>query len=274
MISGQAISVGAAKRGLNVILFNTFFMWAGFFMVIPLISVYYVDDLGWAATSIGVVLAVRQLVQQGLGLVTGMLADRLGAKWLICAGLFVRMIGFASLVFATTFPMLLLSALLAALGGSLFDAPKSAAVAALTTPANRSRYYSLVGVVSGLGVTIGTQIGALLLNVNFSLVAMVAASCYIVILVVTIIFLPPVRVASEKGAFTKGISLALRDRPFMIFNVLMMGYWFMWVQFSISLPLAATAIWGSSVGVSWIYGVNSIMTILLQYPLIRLADRS
>jgi len=149
------------------ILADTFLMWAGFFMVIPLISVYYVDKLGWAAASIGVVLAVRQFLQQGLTPISGVLADRLGAKGLICGGLLLRTLGFASMAWADTFPLLVLSVVLAALGGSLFESPRQAAIAAMTEESERSRYYSLAGVASGLGLTLGTQIGALLLPVGF-----------------------------------------------------------------------------------------------------------
>src|SRR5512134_1760887 len=112
MRSKAMLSEATRRRGLIVILIDTFFMWGGFFMVIPLISVHYVDDLGWPAASIGLVLAVRQLAQQGLTLPGGMLADRVGAKWLICAGMLLRAAGFACMAWAGTFPLLLASALL------------------------------------------------------------------------------------------------------------------------------------------------------------------
>ena len=51
------------RRGAVVMLVITFLMWGGFFMVIPLISIRYVDDLGWSAGAIGLVLAIRQLTQ-------------------------------------------------------------------------------------------------------------------------------------------------------------------------------------------------------------------
>jgi DHA1 family multidrug resistance protein-like MFS transporter len=273
MESSRTLSDAARQRGLAVILVDTFFMWGGFFMVIPLISVHYVDDLGWAAASIGVVLAVRQLTQQGLTLPGGMLADRVGAKRLICTGMLLRAGGFACMAWASSFPLLLASAVLAAIGGSLFESPRSAAIAALTNVTNRARYYSLIGVVGGLGMTLGPLIGALLLKVDFALVALVSASCYIVTFALTLVLLPQVPVASERRSLTYGIGLALRDRPFMIFNMLLMGYWFMWVQLSISLPLVARAISGTADAVSWIYTLNAGMSVLLQYPLLRLAER-
>ena len=72
------LSASARQRGLYTLLADTFLMWAGFFMIIPLLSIYYVEQLGWAAASIGVVLAVRQFTQQGLTILGGALADKLG----------------------------------------------------------------------------------------------------------------------------------------------------------------------------------------------------
>ncbi|MBS1967372.1 MAG: MFS transporter [Chloroflexi bacterium SZAS-1] len=267
------LSEAARRRGLLAILVDVFFMWGGFFMVVPLISVHYVDGLGWAAASIGLVLALRQLVQQGLTLPGGMLADRIGAKGLICAGMLIRCAGFASMVWANTLPLLIASAVLAALGGSLFESPRAAAVAALTTPGDRGRYFSLQGVASGLGMTLGPLLGALLLRWDFRVVVLAAASCYIITFLVTLLFLPPVQVATERHNLTYGIGLALHDRPFMVFNVLLMGYWFMWVQLSISLPLEAVAISRTNDAVSWVYMLNAGMSVLLQYPVLRLAER-
>lgn len=267
------LSEAARRRGLLAILVDVFFMWGGFFMVVPLISVHYVDGLGWAAASIGLVLALRQLVQQGLTLPGGMLADRIGAKGLICAGMLIRCAGFASMVWANTLPLLIASAVLAALGGSLFELPRAAAVAALTTPGDRGRYFSLQGVASGLGMTLGPLLGALLLRWDFRVVVLAAASCYIITFLVTLLFLPPVQVATERHNLTYGIGLALHDRPFMVFNVLLMGYWFMWVQLSISLPLEAVAISRTNDAVSWVYMLNAGMSVLLQYPVLRLAER-
>src|SRR3990172_6285838 len=82
------------RRGLIVLLANTFLMWSGFFMIVPALSVHYIDDLGWAAASIGLVLGIRQLLQQTLTVAGGALADRVGAKRLIVIGLVIRVFAF------------------------------------------------------------------------------------------------------------------------------------------------------------------------------------
>jgi MFS transporter, DHA1 family, multidrug resistance protein len=261
------MTAAAKRRGLLVLLVSTFFAWGGFFMVIPMISVHYVDGLGWAAGAIGLVLAARQFFQQGLTPFSGVLADRFGAKPLIAIGMLVRAVAFAG-----TYGLLMTAAIVSAVGGALFESPRSAAVAALTDEGERSSYFAKTGVVAGLGITAGTQLGALLLGVDFRLVALVSAASYVLIFVMIMLWLPAVQVAEKGGAF-RGLKLAFRDRPFLTYTGFMGGHQFMAAQFSITLPLMATAIAGNPSAVAWVYAVNSIIAVALGYPLPRLTER-
>ena len=206
-----------------VLLADTFLMFGGFFMLVPLISVYYVHDLNFAAAAVGIVLATRQLTQQSLTLFGGALADRWGPKGLICWGLAIRAVGFAGLAWADTFISLLLLCMLAAIGGALFDAPGRAAIAVLTEPADRARFFNLNGIAGGLGMTIGPLVGALLLRFDFMLVCFASAGCFALAALVTTIWLPPLSVAPEHSLF-QGISRAAHDRPFVVFTVLLAGF--------------------------------------------------
>ncbi len=266
------LTPAARHRGLLILLVSTFFAWGGFFMVIPMISVHFVDGLGWTAAAVGLVLAARQLFQQGLTPLSGVLADRLGAKPLIAIGMIVRAVGFAAMGFAETYELLMLSAIIAAIGGALFESPRSAAVVALTDEAERSTYFAKTGVVAGLGITAGTQLGALLLGVDFRLVSLVAAASYVLILAMILVWLPPVRVA-DKGGPLRGLRLAFRDRTFLSYTGFMGGHWFMSAQFSITLPLVAAAITGNVSAVAWVYAVNSAIAVILGYPMPRLVER-
>jgi MFS transporter, DHA1 family, multidrug resistance protein len=260
------------RRGLIVLLAITFLMYAGFFMVIPLLAVVYVEQLGFAAATVGLALGMRQLLQQGITLVGGMLADRFGVRPLIGAGVLVRVVGFVSLAYADTPPLLFLAMLFSALGGALFEAPSRAAMAALARPEEQARYYSLVGVVSGLGMTVGPLVGALLLRFNFQTVALAASGCFLLIFG-TVLLLPPIKVAQGRQGIGYGLGLAMRDRTFLIFTALLMGYWFMWVQLLLSLPLVAERLAGSSDAVGLIYALNAGLTVLFQYPIFRLVER-
>lgn len=270
----QPLPRAVRRRGLIVLLTNTLLMWAGFFMIVPILSIHFVGELGWPAAAIGTVLALRQLLQQTLTVGGGALADRFGAKNLILIGLVIRTIAFGAMAWADTFPILLMLGLLAALGGSLFDSPSAAAIAALTTDDERLQFYSLRGVMTGLGMTLGPLVGSALLNIDFKLVAYLSGSLYFVSLLITALLLPGVKVGDDKQqSLTYGVKLALRDRSFVTLIALLMGYWFMWVQLTLSVPLKGEALSGDKGSVGTVYLVNSLITIFLQVPLVRWLER-
>jgi MFS transporter, DHA1 family, multidrug resistance protein len=246
-------------------------MWGGFFMVIPMIGLHFINDLGWAASSIGLILAVRQFTQQGLTVFGGALADRLGVRVLILSGLLVRSLGFALMGFASDFVTLMLASLLAALGGALFDAPRNAAIAALTEDHNRAKFYALGGVIGNLGMTIGPLLGTLLFKTGFTAVALVSAACYVLTLLLTSIFLPNVKTSSSNNTQNPlaGLGVVFKDSRFVWFTVFLMGYWLMWSQFSIAISLAAVAVAHNKDAISWVYTLNALMSVVLQYPVSR-----
>jgi DHA1 family multidrug resistance protein-like MFS transporter len=260
------------RRGLAVLLATSFFTWGGFFAVVPLITVHYVDQLGWTAASIGAVLAIRQFLQQGISSITGAVADRIGAKPLICFGMAIRIASFLMVAAADEYLVLLAAMALMGIGGGFFEAPEQAAIVALTTPDERRRFFSLNGVVAGLGMSLGTQAGAFALGADFSTVALVGAGAFTIVFLINLIFLPPVNVSIGGRSATAGLKLAITDRVFMTFNILLLGYWFMWAQYSISIPLIATNISGSQ-AVAWAYAVNSAVMISLGYLLPRFLEK-
>ena len=272
-IPPASISPADRRRGIQALMISTFFAWGGFFMVIPLMAVHYVDHLGWAAGSVGIVLAARQFAQQGLTTLFGIACDRVGPKPLICTGMLLRALGFGAMAVADTFVPVLLAALLAALGGAMFEAPKSAALATLSTPATRQRLFATIGVISGIGTTAGTQLGALLIRADFAAVSLAGAAAYVIIFFVILLRMPAIGVAQRSAASPVGIAHVLRDRAFLAFLLVLSGYWFAWTQFGLTITLAATDIAGTDSAVAWIYAVNAIITVGLGYLLPRLLER-
>ncbi|MFC4452595.1 MFS transporter [Deinococcus sonorensis] len=254
------------------LMFNNFLMWGGFFMIIPLVTVHFVSQLGWAAASVGLVLGVRQLTQQGLTVFGGAYADRIGPRPLIAAGLFTRSLGFACMGLSTTFWTLLASAVLAGVGGSLFDAPKNAAVTALTSPQDRSRVYSLMGVAGNLGMVTGPLVGAWLSRYEFRTVALLAACAYLIALAVLLAVVP--RVPGSLGAESgfAGLWQAVRDTPFRRFTVAMSGYFLLSTQINVAVTLKAVSLYGPQ-ATGPLYGIQAGLAVLLQYPLLRAAER-
>lgn len=267
------MSVRLPPRPLLALMAANFLMWGGFFMIIPLTTVHFVTRLGWAAAGVGLVLGARQLTQQGLTVFGGALSDRLGPRGLILAGCLVRALGFAAMGQATTLPTLLAAALLAGVGGSLFDAPKNAAVTALTLPEARTRAFALMGVAGNLGMVTGPLIGALLAGLPYSSVALYSASAYLIAGALLAATLPAMRPKpGEARPGLEGLRIAATDRRFAVFTLLLAGYFLLSSQLNVAVTLKAVGLYG--VGATGpLYGLNAGLAVLLQLPLIRLAGR-
>ncbi|MEZ6999900.1 MFS transporter [Klebsiella variicola] len=166
----------ARSLGKYFLLVDNMLVVLGFFVVFPLISIRFVDQMGWAALMVGIALGLRQLVQQGLGIFGGAIADRLGAKPMIVTGMLMRAGGFAAMAVAHEPWVLWLSCILSGLGGTLFDPPRAALVVKLVRPHQRGRFFSLLMMQDSAGAVIGALLGSWLLQYDFRLVCSAGAA--------------------------------------------------------------------------------------------------
>lgn len=84
----------ARNLGKYFLLIDNMLVVLGFFVVFPLISIRFVDQMGWAAVMVGIALGLRQFIQQGLGIFGGAIADRFGAYRYADARLRIRHNGY------------------------------------------------------------------------------------------------------------------------------------------------------------------------------------
>jgi DHA1 family multidrug resistance protein-like MFS transporter len=182
----------------------------------------------------------------------------------------VRATGFASLAFAGSTATLLASMILSALGGALFEAPYQASIAALTTTANRARYYAISNWTSGVATALGPLIGIALLRFDFQRVCLAAAACFLLNYAIAL-FLPSVPVVTGRS-LTHGFRLVLAERRFVMLTVVMMGYWFVASQLNISFALQAYALTGSQDSVGVMFVLSAGLTIAFQYALVRVLE--
>lgn len=245
---------------------STFLMWAGFFLIIPLVTVHFVGGLGWAAGAVGAVLGVRQLTQQGLTVLGGAWADRIGPRRLILWGCLLRAAGFAAMAFSGSFWALLLAGLIAGLGGALFDAPKSAAITALTRPEYRPQLFSLLSVAGNLGMVLGPLLGALMIGLGFSVAALISASAYVLCWLI-LRSLPNIQPQAGSGGLD-GLRAAVTDPRLVRFTLALIGYFLLSTQLNVAVTLRAVELGGTG-ATGPLYALNAGLAVLLQYPLLR-----
>ncbi|EMF8143955.1 multidrug efflux MFS transporter MdtH [Serratia marcescens] len=263
----------ARSLGKYFLLLDNLLVVLGFFVVFPLISIRFVDQLGWAALIVGIALGLRQLLQQGLGIFGGAIADRFGAKPMIVTGMLLRAAGFATMAMADTPWILWFSCALSALGGTLFDPPRTALVIKLTRPHERGRFFSLLMMQDSAGAVVGALIGSWLLQYDFHFVCWVGAAIFVLAAGWNAWLLPAYRISTVRIPMKEGMLRVLRDRRFLTYVLTLTGYYMLAVQVMLMMPIVVNEIAGSPAAVKWMYAIEAALSLSLLYPLARWGEK-
>ncbi|CAH5308646.1 multidrug efflux MFS transporter MdtH [Serratia marcescens] len=263
----------ARSLGKYFLLLDNLLVVLGFFVVFPLISIRFVDQLGWAALIVGIALGLRQLLQQGLGIFGGAIADRFGAKPMIVTGMLLRAAGFATMAMADAPWILWFSCALSALGGTLFDPPRTALVIKLTRPHERGRFFSLLMMQDSAGAVVGALIGSWLLQYDFHFVCWVGAAIFVLAAGWNAWLLPAYRISTVRIPMKEGMLRVLRDRRFLTYVLTLTGYYMLAVQVMLMMPIVVNEIAGSPAAVKWMYAIEAALSLSLLYPLARWGEK-
>nr|WP_281354716.1 MFS transporter [Roseospira navarrensis] len=125
--------------------------------VLPTLS----DDLGLGLIQGGFVVSTFYLLGMTLGLMTGVLADRLGRRRLVLAGLVSLCAGGAAGSLADGFAALLASRVLEGLGFMAVSVSSPALVVAASAPRDRPRTLALWSMFMPTGIALGLVAGSL-----------------------------------------------------------------------------------------------------------------
>ncbi|MCV7059262.1 MFS transporter [Mycolicibacterium gilvum] len=219
---------------------NQFGINLGFYMLMPYLAGYLAGPLGLAAWAIGLVLGVRNFSQQGMFIVGGTLADRLGYKPLIVAGCLLRTAGFALLAFAQSLPIVLVASAATGFAGALFN-PAVRAYLAADAGERRLEAFALFNIFYQAGILLGPLVGVALMVFDFRITALAAAIVFAALTVAQLVALPQHR-ADEvlvKTSIVDDWRTVVRNRSFLLFAAAMIGSYVLSFQIYLTLPLQA-----------------------------------
>ncbi|HCM9095100.1 TPA: multidrug efflux MFS transporter MdtH [Enterobacter hormaechei subsp. steigerwaltii] len=263
----------ARSLGKYFLLVDNMLVVLGFFVVFPLISIRFVDQMGWAALMVGIALGLRQFVQQGLGVFGGAIADRFGAKPMIVTGMLLRAAGFATMAIAHEPWLLWFSCFLSGIGGTLFDPPRTALVVKLIRPQHRGRFFSILMMQDSAGAVVGALLGSWLLQYDFRLVCATGAVLFILCALFNGLFLPAWNLSTVKAPVREGLDRVLSDKRFVTYVLTLTGYYMLAVQVMLMLPIMVNDIAGTPAAVKWMYAIEACLSLTLLYPIARWSER-
>ncbi|WP_405533999.1 MFS transporter [Streptomyces sp. NBC_00075] len=266
--------VRSYERSVQLLMVNQFTINLGFYMLMPYLAAHLSGSLGLAGWLVGLILGVRNFSQQGMFLIGGTLADRLGYKPLIVAGCVLRTVGFATLGLVDSVPALLAASAATGFAGALFN-PAVRAYLAADAGERRVEAFALFNVFYQAGILLGPLVGMLLTGFDFRVTCLVSAAVFALLSVVQIRSLPTRRADDAADAKADGRERVLaqwrgilRNRAFLLFSTAMIGSYVLSFQVYLALPLEVRRLGGDgefgTAAVAVLFAASGLATIFGQ----------
>ena len=177
------------KASLSIIFLTVFIDLMGFGILIPLLPTFASKALNVSDFGIGIIIAIYSLVQFLTSPLLGRVSDRIGRRPIILVTLLLTAVSYVIFSFANTFLILLLSRMLAGLGGSNIGVAQ-AYIADITTKHDRSKGMGIIGAAFGLGFVFGPFIGGLLSGYGYAVAGFASAGFSLLAFLFAFFFLP------------------------------------------------------------------------------------
>lgn len=237
----------------------------GWYMLMPFLAGYLLTDVGLSAAVVGTVLGVRNLSQQGLFLVGGTIADRVGARGVIITGATIRAVGFALFAVGGSLVVVLTAAVLTGLAGAFFN-PAVRAYIARDGAERAASAFALFTVFGNVGSALGPLLGTLLVTLGFQLTAGMSAAIYLALTIAQLTFLPARPVQRAKHGVLRDMRNLVSHKVFWGFATALAGRFALASQIYFILALQARRVAGaySAAAVAALFLVETAVVLLLQ----------
>lgn len=255
-------SFGMLSAPGRLLVINQFGINLGFYLVLPFLATY-MGSIGYAAATIGLVLALRNLSQQGLFLVGGSAADRIGYRPMIIFGCALRIVAFGLFTLVDSLPGLITAAMLTGLAGAFFN-PAVRAYLMHEAGDRRAEVFAVFNVFAHAGALVGPLLGAALLAVDFRLVAGVACIVFTLLTVAQLFVLPARAIVPQERSVLGSWREVVTNRRFVLFSLGGAGYFALYNQLYLVLPVEAQRVSGVAGAVSAVFVVSTVVGILGQ----------
>ncbi|WP_075845399.1 MFS transporter [Saccharomonospora sp. CUA-673] len=244
----------------RLLVLNQFGINIGFYMLLPFLASYMSTELGYGAAIVGLVLGLRNLSQQGMFLVGGTAADRIGCRPMIILGCGLRVLAFGLFALLTSLPGLIAAVVLTGLAGAFFN-PAVRTYLMHEAGERRAEAFSVFNVFAHAGTLVGPLLGALLLTIDFRAVAWVACVAFAVLTVAQILVLPHREVEPQQTGVLGSWREVVTNRRFLAFTVSLSAYFGLYNQLYLMIPLEAQRVSGLSWAITLVFVVSTVIGV-------------
>jgi predicted MFS family arabinose efflux permease len=239
-------------------------------MVVPFLTLYLIS-MGYSVSKAGFVFAFFGLGAFTGAFVGGKLTDKIGFYPVQIITLLGGGVMFFVLAQMHNYWLICLFTYLLAFINEAFRPANSTAVAFYSQPDNRTRSYALNRLAINLGWAIGSGVGGILANINFSLLFYVDGITNIVAAILIWLFLKPVtfKSASEKHFETVRSLSPYRDKVYLLFILLTVFFASCFFQLFTNLsPYFFSELNFSKPLIGFLLAINGIIIAIVEMVLI------
>ncbi|MEA5466998.1 MFS transporter [Leptothoe sp. PORK10 BA2] len=245
-------------------------------------SIYFVNELGFSPTQVGLALS-----SSGLAGIVGRFwsgcavdSDFWGRRRTLMLSATITSIACFCLAFAHTFELLVLGNMLLGLGVSLYWPANSSVTTDLTTPENRSEAFALTRLVDNLGLALGALLAGqyIAMDGNYSTLFMLKGLTYLLFAGVIYVAIAETRQPqTEVRRLWQNWGQAFRDRTLLTFLSANIIFTIYTAQHTSTLPLylanfiphGNTETGFSEQWISYFFVWHVCLKIVLQLPITR-----
>jgi predicted MFS family arabinose efflux permease len=243
--------MSGSRSRLAVIFLTVFIDLAGFGLILPILP-FYAQRFGASGIGFGALVGVFSLMQFIATVLLGGLSDRIGRRPLLLTTILIAAVGYALFAFAPSYAWLFAARAIAGFAGGNISVAQ-AAIADVTSPAERSRGMGLIGAAFGLGFIVGPAVGGIAGHYGGpKAVGLVAVALCLVNLVSAYFLLDESLQVEHRGRrrivdpahLMRGLSDPAFRPVFLIFGIVPLAF----SGYTVTLPLFAKRAFGWDAG--------------------------
>jgi len=269
----------------------------GFSIVIPFLSLYLHGTRGVPMSAVGGVFFIAALAGAVGQIVGGELSDRRGRKFVLVSSQLIRVVAFfgfgLAVIARAPFVVFALLTSVSAFAGRMFEPPSGAMIADIADGHRRAEYYGVLRIGGNLGWALGPALGGFLAALSYSSLFLIAACVLLAGAVVMALKVeetsprhrartseatpvsapvPEVGPPTTLGKYRfQDVVETLRDKVFLRYCLVSLVLFTVTSQLISTLSVYAVEWAGlSKVDLGFLYALNGLMVVFLQFPAVRL----
>ena len=245
-------------------------------MVIPFLSLYLTEDLGFTLSNVGTVMTAFGLGSVLGSWLGGKLTDKIGYYKIMVFSLFISGFMFIGLQYLKTIYTLSLGIFALMIVADMFRPAMFVALSAYSKPENKTRSVTLIRLAINLGFSAGPAIGGLIIvGLGYGGLFWVDGITCIAATFVLINVLNPKKARVQDQIKVDNPYSAYKDKPFIIFLFALFLFGFIFLQYFSTMPLYYRSEHHlSELQIGLLLGANGFFIFLLEMPLIKYLENT